>query len=206
MPKEEDPQKVDTKPNIVKKPTGPAKAKKVDAPAKPKAIKSTAVKPGLKAIKSTVIKPVPDKPKATAVPAPAPTPAKPVQKKRNIPKRVKDLTWDKWVGKDVATHACLCCEKTEIRMNSFHCGHVVSEADGGLTEPDNLRPICADCNLSMGRENFNVFKARCGFNKPVTKVKKAVAKKPKPKKTTAKDDIENKKIINLLINYMEKKL
>ena len=137
------------------------------------------------------------KPVLVAV-APAP---KPVQKKRNIPKRVKDLSWEKWVGKDVATHSCLCCEKAEIRMNSFHCGHVVAEADGGLTEPDNLRPICADCNLSMGRENFNDFKARCGFNKKPRKVSA-----PRKKKTSAKDDIENKKIINLLINYMEQKL
>ena len=218
MPKEEDPQKVDTKPNIAKKPKAKPKAIKSTVikpePAKPTVIKPEPAKPTVikaepakpKAIKSTVIKPASDKAKVTKVAAPAPAepePAKPVQKKRNIPKRVKDLSWEKWVGKDVATHACLCCEKAEIRMNSFHCGHVVAEVHGGLTEPDNLRPICADCNLSMGRENFNDFKARCGFNKPIVKPKKPA---PKKKKSTAKDDSENKKIINLLINYMEKKL
>ena len=212
MPKDEDPKKVDAKPDVVKKPRvkKPAAAA-VDkpkavaaAPAKPKAAAAAPAKPT--AIKSTAFKPAADKPTPAAIDdkpiatLKAPEPAKPAQKKRNIPKRVKDLTWEKWVGKDVATHACLCCQKAEIRMNSFHCGHVLAEADGGLTEPDNLRPICADCNLSMGRENFNDFKARCGFNK---KPRKPAAKK---KKSSAKDDIENKKIINLLINYMEKKL
>ena len=211
MPKDEDPKKVDAKPDVVKKPrvkkpaaaAAPAKPKAA-APAKPKAAAAAPAKPT--AIKSTAFKPAADKPTPAAIDdkpiatLKAPEPAKPAQKKRNIPKRVKDLTWEKWVGKDVATHACLCCQKAEIRMNSFHCGHVLAEADGGLTEPDNLRPICADCNLSMGRENFNDFKARCGFNK---KPRKPAAKK---KKSSAKDDIENKKIINLLINYMEKKL
>jgi hypothetical protein len=202
MPKDEDPKKVDDKPNIVKKPrvkkpivAAAAADKPVAAAAKPKGIKSTVIKPNAVAAVDKA-KPI-AKPKADD----KPTAPKPVQKKRNIPKRVKDLSWEKWVGKDVATHACLCCEKTEIRMNSFHCGHVLAEADGGLTEPDNLRPICADCNLSMGRENFNDFKARCGFNKKPRKVGAA-----RKKKTSAKDDIENKKIINLLINYMEKKL
>ena len=47
------------------------------------------------------------------------------QKKKTIPKVVRDLAWNKWIGEDVAKHKCMCCEVNEIRMNSFHCGHVV---------------------------------------------------------------------------------
>ena len=82
------------------------------------------------------------------------------QKRKYIPKVVKDLTWAKWIGNDIATAKCLCCAVNDIRMNSFHCGHVVAEADGGPTTVDNLRPICATCNLSMRTQNMNLFKEK----------------------------------------------
>lgn len=84
-------------------------------------------------------------------------------KKKSIPKVVKDLSWTKWVGDDVAKTKCLCCGINEIKMNSFHCGHVVADANGGSTTVENLRPICAACNTSMGTENLDVFRAKCGF-------------------------------------------
>lgn len=93
----------------------------------------------------------------------------PAKKKKSIPKVVKDLSWAKWVGDDVAKTKCLCCGINEIKMNSFHCGHVVAEANGGSTSVENLRPICAACNTSMATENMDVFRARCGFvKKPVS--------------------------------------
>ena len=84
-------------------------------------------------------------------------------KKKGIPKVVKDLTWSKWIGDDVAKAKCLCCGINEIRMNSFHCGHVISEADGGPTTVDNLRPVCATCNLSMRTQNMEKFKGQHGL-------------------------------------------
>jgi len=41
---------------------------------------------------------------------------------------------------------------------TFHCGHIVSHANGGSMHIDNLRPICASCNLSMGTQNMNEFR------------------------------------------------
>ena len=79
-------------------------------------------------------------------------------KKKSIPKSLKKMTWDKWVGKDVGTVKCLCCNHQEIRQIEFHCGHVVAEKNGGHTVVENLRPICAQCNLSMGTMNMNDFK------------------------------------------------
>jgi len=88
-------------------------------------------------------------------------------KKKSVPKVVKDLSWNKWIGEDVARTKCLCCRVNEIKMSSFHCGHVIAESNGGKTTIDNLRPICSACNLSMGTENFEEFKIKCGFNNSV---------------------------------------
>jgi hypothetical protein len=128
-----------------------------------------------------------------AKPAKAPKAAKappaakaPKPKKKSIPKVVKDLSWNKWIGEDVARTKCLCCGVNEIKMSSFHCGHVVAEANGGTTTVDNLRPICAACNTSMGTENLNEFKAKCGFG---TKTE-VVAAPTKPKIEKAPSRIE----------------
>jgi len=85
-------------------------------------------------------------------------------KKKSIPKVVKDHCWNKWVGDDIAKTKCLCCNLNEIKMNSFHCGHIIAEANGGITSVENLRPICKACNLSMGTTNLDEFKMRCGFS------------------------------------------
>jgi hypothetical protein len=56
-------------------------------------------------------------------------------------------------------------------MNSFQCGHVIAEANGGVIHVDNLRPICSICNQSMGTENMDDFRKRCGFiKKPTQKI------------------------------------
>jgi len=85
------------------------------------------------------------------------------RQKKTIPKVVKDLTWQRWIGDDIAKAKCLCCGINEIKMNSFHCGHVISEALGGSTTVDNLRPVCATCNLSMRTQNMEKFKGQHGL-------------------------------------------
>ena len=85
------------------------------------------------------------------------------RQKKTIPKILKDLTWQRWIGDDIAKAKCLCCGINEIKMNSFHCGHVVAEADGGPTTVDNLRPVCATCNLSMRTQNMEKFKMQHGL-------------------------------------------
>lgn len=39
----------------------------------------------------------------------------------------------------------------------YHAGHIVSEANGGEVTVENIRPICAACNLSMGQRNMDEF-------------------------------------------------
>ena len=77
--------------------------------------------------------------------------------KKAIPKTLKKMVWDKYVGADIGITKCMCCKHQEIRQIEFHCGHIVAEANNGKTELANLRPICAQCNLSMGKMDMNEF-------------------------------------------------
>lgn len=42
-------------------------------------------------------------------------------------------------------------------QNGYQCGHIISEKNGGETEPNNLRPICAGCNQSMTHKNWDQY-------------------------------------------------
>lgn len=75
-----------------------------------------------------------------------------------IPKKVRIETWDRYIGMDKGRVQCMCCEAEYMTQMTFHCGHVVSHADGGSMNIDNLRPICASCNLSMHTQNMNEFR------------------------------------------------
>jgi hypothetical protein len=77
--------------------------------------------------------------------------------KTKIPKRLKTAVWDNYFGSNVASGMCPCCKRTSIRQVEFHCGHKISEANGGPTCLTNLIPLCAQCNLSMGRKNYDDF-------------------------------------------------
>lgn len=80
------------------------------------------------------------------------------QRKVSIPKAVKMKVWINKFGVSVGQAYCPVCSSNLISQMDFHCGHIVAEADGGETVVSNLRPICAPCNLSMGRKNLKKFK------------------------------------------------
>ncbi len=77
--------------------------------------------------------------------------------RKALPKKVREMVWTTYIGKDDGTSKCMCCKKTDIDQMNFHCGHVISANDGGSDKIDNLRPICALCNLSMGTQNMDDF-------------------------------------------------
>ena len=52
---------------------------------------------------------------------------------------------------------CQCCNITTIAQMNFHCGHIISEFNGGKITIDNLIPLCQLCNSSMGKTNLNEF-------------------------------------------------
>jgi hypothetical protein len=93
------------------------------------------------------------------------------RKKKYIPKTLKRAVWDTHIGAEKGIAPCMCCERTMIQQIEFHCGHVIAEAEGGKTNVENLRPICAQCNLSMGKRNLYEFKAKYFDEAPKKKSK-----------------------------------
>ena len=81
-------------------------------------------------------------------------------KKKAIPKALKSSVWIKYVGKEIGTTKCLCCNVHDISQLDFDCGHVIAESLGGATDIDNLRPICSKCNKSMKVMNMDEFKTK----------------------------------------------
>jgi 5-methylcytosine-specific restriction endonuclease McrA len=84
-------------------------------------------------------------------------------KKQAIPKKVKTDVWNTFIGANMPAHKCLCCLKTVIVNTDFHVGHVTSEFNGGSLNIDNLRPICASCNYSMGTMNMKDYVIKFGY-------------------------------------------
>ena len=37
-------------------------------------------------------------------------------------------------------------------------GHIIALSNGGTNDKTNLRPICEQCNLTMGKKNMDEFK------------------------------------------------
>ena len=71
-------------------------------------------------------------------------------KKGKIPKALREQVWLQHMGR-VFDGRCRVqwCQNT-INAFDFQCGHNVPESKGGQTHMDNLIPICARCNNSMG--------------------------------------------------------
>lgn len=80
--------------------------------------------------------------------------------KKTIPLVIKRKVWHERIGKERGTALCPCCSITEIEQMTFSCGHMVSEFNGGQIHVDNLIPMCASCNSSMGTMNYDEFKRR----------------------------------------------
>jgi hypothetical protein len=77
--------------------------------------------------------------------------------KGKISSTMKRLVWNAHIGEEIGKTKCLCCKVTDITQLSFNCGHVIAEARGGETIVSNLRPICQNCNSSMGTKNMHEF-------------------------------------------------
>ena len=85
------------------------------------------------------------------------------KKKQSIPKNVRIIVWNHYIGEEIIKHRCLCCKKVLITNTNFEVGHVISEKNGGTHEINNLRPICFACNHSMGAENMIDFVVKFGL-------------------------------------------
>jgi 5-methylcytosine-specific restriction endonuclease McrA len=79
------------------------------------------------------------------------------KKKKPISATMKRLVWNTNIGEEVGKAKCMCCKATDITQMSFNCGHIIAEANGGETIVSNLKPICQNCNSSMGIKNMEDF-------------------------------------------------
>jgi len=120
-------------------------------------------------------------------------------KKKSIPLSLKALVWNKYIGEEKGVGQCQCCRKNIIKQISFHCGHIISERNGGSTTLNNLIPLCQTCNLSMGKQNMNDFVKKYGFHDETdNSLPKRIINKTKKKLTTNKDvnnNIDNNVIV-----------
>tara|TARA_Y100000389_G_scaffold86211_1_gene82937 strand:+ start:1418 stop:2512 length:1095 start_codon:yes stop_codon:yes gene_type:complete len=77
--------------------------------------------------------------------------------KKGIPKKIKNDSWDRYIGRNVGIAPCICCRSEKIEQKKFTAGHIISEYNGGTITVDNIIPICDSCNLSMGTRNMDLF-------------------------------------------------
>jgi len=105
---------------------------------------------------------VADKQSTPIQPSPQPVNPKPEikkdkKKKKSISSTIKRLVWNTNIGEAIGKSKCTCCKSTDITQLSFNCGHIIAESNGGDTIVSNLKPICQNCNSSMGTKNMNDF-------------------------------------------------
>jgi len=120
-------------------------------------------------------------------------------KKKSIPLSLKALVWNKYIGEEKGVGQCQCCRKNIIKQISFHCGHIISERNGGSTTLNNLIPLCQTCNLSMGKQNMNDFVKKYGFHDETdNSLPKRIINKTK-KKLTTNNDVNNNIDNNVIV-------
>ena len=83
--------------------------------------------------------------------------------KLTIPAPIKEKCWNEYIGIFIGEAHCFCCKNNKISKSNFQAGHVISEVNGGEISVENLRPICGQCNSSMGIKNMDIFMKENGL-------------------------------------------
>ena len=78
-----------------------------------------------------------------------PTCTKKPYRKANIPKAIREQVWLQTFGKVYENKCYISWCENIISVFDFHVGHDQPESKGGTLDINNLKPICARCNLSM---------------------------------------------------------
>jgi 5-methylcytosine-specific restriction endonuclease McrA len=80
------------------------------------------------------------------------------RRKAYIPATLRAAVWNTYIGDTIGKTKCPVCNTNDITPFTFQCGHVVAEACGGRTNLENLRPICAQCNVSSQKRHMEEFR------------------------------------------------
>lgn len=106
-----------------------------------------------------------------------PTPQR--KRKATIPVAFREQIWLRDCGKVYDAKCKVTWCQNRMTVYDFQAGHNIPESRGGQTVPDNLIPICARCNTSMGnRYTINEWNR---LSKPVA----AAAVAPSPEESAA---------------------
>ena len=73
-----------------------------------------------------------------------------VVKRDVIPKALRSAVWMKYIGNKFESKCYVDWCLIDINPFTFEVGHNIPQSKGGKTTIDNLRPICSQCNKSMG--------------------------------------------------------
>ena len=88
--------------------------------------------------------------------------------KGKIPKALREQVWLFHAGRVYETKCKVSWCTNVINVFDYQCGHNIPESKGGGTHVDNLVPICARCNISMGN-NFSIDEWNKKFSPPPKK-------------------------------------
>jgi hypothetical protein len=77
-----------------------------------------------------------------------------LRKKQNIPHAIRWQVWLNYAGEHFQAKCSTPWCRNIMRAYDFQAGHIQAEAVGGPTTVNNLIPICATCNHSMGTMHF----------------------------------------------------
>jgi 5-methylcytosine-specific restriction endonuclease McrA len=84
-------------------------------------------------------------------------------KREKVPSTVRNALWKDYFGQSIQG-VCQCCKREDITMANFEAGHIISVKDGGENQLSNLKPVCSQCNKSMGSTNMDNFIKKHGFD------------------------------------------
>jgi 5-methylcytosine-specific restriction endonuclease McrA len=72
--------------------------------------------------------------------------------KVKIPRALREQVWLVHVGPKFQNKCKVSWCTNSMNAFDFQCGHNIPESKGGKTDVNNLIPICARCNSSMGSQ------------------------------------------------------
>ena len=73
-------------------------------------------------------------------------------KKQTIPKALREQCWLDNFGRRYHHDCYIKWCRNRVTVFDFHVGHDIPESRGGRMCLENLKPICARCNASMGSQ------------------------------------------------------
>jgi 5-methylcytosine-specific restriction endonuclease McrA len=86
-------------------------------------------------------------------------------RKKKIPKALSEQVWITHMGHVFEGKCRVRWCRNRINAFDYECGHNIPESRGGKTSIDNLIPICARCNRSMG-DRFSIDEWNARFGPP----------------------------------------